>query len=89
MADSVELSEREQEILRRVATGASNKEIALQLRISPNTVKVHLRNIFVKIDVLSRTEATIYAIRHGLAPTPTHLPTGTAEDDVLLCLPLS
>ena len=81
MADSVELSEREQEILRRVATGASNKEIALQLRISPNTVKVHLRNIFVKIDVLSRTEATIYAIRHGLAPTPTHLPGGTAEED--------
>jgi DNA-binding CsgD family transcriptional regulator len=60
------LSERERQILRLVATGASNKEIAHRLVISTNTVKVHLRNIFAKIDVVSRTEATLYAIREGL-----------------------
>lgn len=70
MPEETELSEREREILRLVATGASNKEIASQLVISPNTVKVHLRNIFAKVGVTSRTEATLYALRTGLLASP-------------------
>lgn len=60
-----QLSERELEIIRLVATGLSNKEIAGQLYLSVNTVKVHLRNIFGKLGVQSRTEATLYAVRQG------------------------
>jgi len=61
-----ELSERELEILALVATGATNQQIAQQLTISVNTVKAHLRNIFGKLGVESRTEATLYAIQHNL-----------------------
>ncbi|MBL8094381.1 MAG: hypothetical protein JNL73_09445 [Anaerolineales bacterium] len=64
------LSEREIEILRLVASGASNKEIAARLTISPNTVKVHVRNIFGKIDVQSRTEAAMVAIQRGYVEVP-------------------
>jgi DNA-binding CsgD family transcriptional regulator len=65
MSDS-QISERERDILRLVATGATNQQIAQQLNISANTVKVHLRNIFSKIGAASRTEATLYAVRTGL-----------------------
>src|SRR5215831_16734131 len=61
-----QISEREREILRLVAMGATNQQIAHQLNISINTVKVHLRNIFGKIGAASRTEATVYAIQQGL-----------------------
>jgi DNA-binding CsgD family transcriptional regulator/N-acetylneuraminic acid mutarotase len=60
------LSGRESEILILVAKGASNKEIARDLHISSNTVKVHMRNIFAKIDANSRTEAAMYAVNTGL-----------------------
>ncbi len=64
------LSERELEILRLVATGATNKEVAQRLHISTNTVKVHLRNIYAKLGVSSRTEATMTAVREGLVAVP-------------------
>lgn len=79
MPNDNDLSDRELEILRLVATGASNKEIASKLFISPNTVKVHLSNIFSKISVASRTEATLYAIRAGLVPDAAP-PTVNAEE---------
>lgn len=74
MSENILLSEREREILRLVATGASNKEIAAKLFISTNTVKVHLRNIFSKIGVASRTEATLYAIREKIVDVPGFAP---------------
>jgi len=64
------LSHREEEILQLVATGLTNREIAQELTISPNTVKVHMSNIFSKINVSSRTEATLYGIEHGIVDVP-------------------
>jgi DNA-binding CsgD family transcriptional regulator/N-acetylneuraminic acid mutarotase len=59
------ISSRELEILELVATGASNKDIAGQLEISVNTVKVHLQNIFKKLKVNTRTEAALLAVHNG------------------------
>jgi DNA-binding CsgD family transcriptional regulator len=61
-----QLSDREREILQLVATGATNQQIANDLGISANTVKVHVRNIFSKIGAASRTEATVFAMRTGI-----------------------
>lgn len=65
-AASYGLTERELEVLRAAAQGNSNKAIALVLSISPQTVQVHLRNIFGKLGVSSRSEAIAYALNHRL-----------------------
>ena len=65
-----QLSEREVEILQLVSSGMSNRQVAHRLTISPNTVKVHLHNIFAKMEVASRTEASTKAIQQGIVPGP-------------------
>lgn len=60
------LSDRELDVLERLAAGESNKAIADGLSISPHTVKTHLRNIFIKLDVSTRTEAMTVAIQQGV-----------------------
>jgi DNA-binding NarL/FixJ family response regulator len=62
----VDLTERETEVLRLMARGQSNKQIAYSLHISEKTVKTHVSNILSKLGVQSRTQATLYAIRIGL-----------------------
>jgi DNA-binding NarL/FixJ family response regulator len=60
------LSEREIAVLRLVAVGKANKEIARALSLSEETVKAHLKNIFAKLDVTDRTHAVTLAARRGI-----------------------
>ena len=60
-----EMTPREMEVIQWLVEGLSNKEIASRLSISPRTVNFHLDNIYSKLGVSSRTEAAIYALRHG------------------------
>lgn len=62
---SVSLSPREMEILELICQGASNKEIAKRLGISYQTVKNHVTAILHKLDVSDRTQAVLYALKHG------------------------
>lgn len=62
-----ELTEREMEVLQLIAQGKSNQEVADELFIGIKTVKYHLTNLFSKLGVEDRTQAAIYAHRHGLA----------------------
>ena len=64
------LTDRELEVLRLVATGLNNREIAKQLFISENTVKNHVRNILEKLQLHSRMEAVMYAVREKLLDLP-------------------
>jgi DNA-binding NarL/FixJ family response regulator len=61
------LTAREVEVLRLVAAGLTNAEIAERLFLSPNTVKVHVANVFAKLDVNTRAAATESARQHGIA----------------------
>jgi DNA-binding NarL/FixJ family response regulator len=63
------LTERELEVLRLLATGASNRQIAERLWISERTVDNHVLRIYRKIDVSDRAQAILYSIRKGLVPT--------------------
>ena len=60
------LTSREMEVLLFIAQGKTNQEIAEELFISLKTVKVHVSNILAKLDVQDRTQAVIYAFKHGL-----------------------
>ena len=60
------LTDRELEVLKLVAQGMSNREIAGELYISENTVKNHVRNILEKLHLHSRMEAVVYAVREKL-----------------------
>ncbi len=64
-----QLTETEIKILQHVSAGMSNKEIANKLSLAESTVKNRLSVLFEKIGVLDRTQAAIYAITHGIAPT--------------------
>jgi NarL family two-component system response regulator LiaR len=63
-----ELTPRELEVLRLIAQGMSNREIAQALTISEKTVKTHVSNILSKLHLADRTQAAIYAHRHGIVP---------------------
>ncbi len=65
-----QLTEREWGVLRLLARGQSNKEIAQELQISETTVKTHVKNVLGKLAVPSRTQAALYAVRVGLVPLP-------------------
>lgn len=60
------LSPREMDVLKRLAAGAGNKEIAEELKISLSTVKAHIQNILVKLSAATRADAAVKAIRKGL-----------------------
>ena len=60
------LTERENEVLRLVADGLTNHEIAGRIHLSEKTVKSHVSNILTKLHLSDRTQAAVYAFRHGL-----------------------
>jgi DNA-binding NarL/FixJ family response regulator len=60
------LTGREAEVLRLIAAGKSNRQIAAELVISEHTVARHVQNIFTKLNVSSRSAATAFAFEHGL-----------------------
>jgi DNA-binding NarL/FixJ family response regulator len=62
------LTEREREVLTLLAKGMTNKDIAQTLFLSVRTVEAHLRNVYGKLGVASRTEAVLWAVQHGFEP---------------------
>ncbi|WP_016907274.1 response regulator [Streptomyces xiaopingdaonensis] len=60
------LTEREDQVLELIADGRSNREIAKALVLSEKTVKTHVSNILMKLDLADRTQAALWAVRHGI-----------------------
>jgi DNA-binding CsgD family transcriptional regulator len=67
-AEVLALTAREREVLRMMADGDANKEIAWKLAISENTVKFHVASILAKLGAATRTEAVTIGLRKGLVP---------------------
>ena len=65
-ADLAQLTEREQDVLKLIARGLSNRQIAEALHITEGTVKGHVSNILSKLHLQDRTQAALFAVRHGL-----------------------
>jgi signal transduction histidine kinase/DNA-binding CsgD family transcriptional regulator len=65
LEETIELTEREMDVIQLLVEGCTNKEIAVMLAVRPRTVKFHLDNIYSKLGITTRTEAAIYALRHG------------------------
>ncbi|MDS8814465.1 response regulator transcription factor, partial [Streptococcus pneumoniae] len=57
---------REAEVLAELTKGKSNREVASALFVTEKTVKTHISNIFIKLEVQDRTQAALYAVKHGL-----------------------
>jgi len=62
------LTDRERDVLSLLSQGMTNKDIAQSLFLSVRTIEAHLRNIYSKLDVNSRTEAVLWAVQHGFEP---------------------
>jgi len=67
LENSEPLTERELEVLRWIARGLSNQEIAIHLHVSERTITTHISNILDKLHLANRTQATLYALRKGIA----------------------
>lgn len=64
-----QLTPRERDVLAELTKGKSNREIASALYVTEKTVKTHISNIFTKLEVQDRTQAALYAVKHGLTET--------------------
>ena len=66
------LTSREREILRHIVNGKSNRQIAAELKLSVNTVRVHRANIMAAVGIHKSTQLVVYAMRIGLVAPPGH-----------------
>ena len=80
LALAAQLTEREAEVLRALAEGLSNTEIAARIWVSPETVKTHVKSILAKLEVRDRTQAVVWAYRTGFAETTVSEPRGIRPD---------